>query len=296
MKPKPAATTPTKPVTTPSPKTRIIFPLVGGPVQYHNDFGEPRPIGHEEGDDIMTPRHTPVVAAEAGTVKFWTDSGAGCMLYLSGKGGTEYEYLHMNNDVSKNPNVDDNKGKCKAGGSYAPGLKDGQKVAAGQLIGFSGDSGNADGIPHLEFQLHPHGGNPVSPYKWLIRGYHLLFPKLPGKTFTISANATVVSTTLADDAASATLKIMVKNLHAWPGGYPIRSVNRNITLTVEDTDSIQLLRPGPSPAAVTVSLERLMAAKKGTALTVTTSPAAANLDAELGRGLFDAATVVLKPS
>jgi hypothetical protein len=123
-----------------------------------------------------------------------------------------------------------------------------------------------------------------------------MFVKLPGKTFTLSANATVVSTTLADDASSATLKITVKNLRAWPGGYRIGSVNRNITLTVADTDSIQLLRPGPSPAAVTVSLERLLAAKAGTPVTVTTAPAPAKLDAQLGHGLFDAATVVLKPS
>ena len=49
------------------------------------------------------------------------------------------------------------------------------------------------------------------------------------------------------------------------------------------------------PAATTVSLARLTAAKKGQALTVTTAPAATKLDALLGRGLFDAATVVLKP-
>src|SRR4051812_12087229 len=62
-----AASQATKPTATPSPTTRLIFPLVG-PAQYHNDFGEPRPIGHEEGNDILTPRHTPVVAPEAAKV------------------------------------------------------------------------------------------------------------------------------------------------------------------------------------------------------------------------------------
>lgn len=292
MKPKPSTAAP---VAKPSPKTRLVFPLVG-PTQYHNDFGEPRPIGHEEGNDIMTPRHTPVVAPEEATVKFWTDSGAGCMLYLYGKSGTTYLYLHMNNDVSSNPNVNDNKGTCRAGGSYAPGLKTGQKVAAGQLVGFSGDSGNADGGPHLEFQMRPHDGNPISPYKTLNRAYRLMFVKLPGKTFTLSASATVVSSELASDASSVTLTVDVKNLRAWPGGYRIANVNRTISVMVADTDSVQLLRPGPAPAAVDVSLERLMAAKKGTAVTVTTAPAPAKLDAQLGRGLFDAATVVLRPS
>jgi hypothetical protein len=293
-RPKPAAVS-TTPTAKPSPKTRLVFPLVG-PAQYHNDFGEPRPIGNEEGNDIMTPRHTPVVAPEDAKIKFWTDSGAGCMLYLYGKSGTTYLYLHLNNDVSKNPNTNDNRGKCKAGGSYAPGLKDGQKVAAGQLIAFSGDSGNADGIPHLEFQMRPHDGKPISPYKTLNRALRLMFVKLPGKTFTLSASATVISTTLADDGTTATLKVDVKNVRAWPGGYRISNVNRTISLTVQDTDTIQLIRPGPSPAAVTVSLQRLTAAKKGQAVTVTTAPAAAKLDAQLGRGLFDAATVVLKPS
>jgi hypothetical protein len=282
-------------VVKPSPSTRLIFPLVG-PAQYHNDFGEPRPIGHEEGNDILTPRHTPVVAPEAAKVKFWTDSGAGCMLYLYGASGTTYLYLHLNNDVSKNPNTNDNKGKCKAGGSYAPGLKDGQKVAAGQLIAFSGDSGNADGIPHLEFQTRPHDGNPVSPYKALNRALRLMFVTAPGRTFTLSASATVVSTTLADDDASATLKVDVKRVRAWPGGYRFARVNRNVTFTVQDTDSIQVLHAGPTPAATTVSLQRLLSAKKGTSLTLTTAPASKKLDAQLGRGLFDAATVVINPS
>jgi hypothetical protein len=288
-------TSPARPVTKPSPSTRLIFPLVG-PAQYHNDFGEPRPIGHEEGNDILTPRHTPVVAPEAAKIKFWTDSGAGCMLYLYGASGTTYLYLHLNNDVSKNPNTNDNKGKCKAGGSYAPGLKDGQKVAAGQLIAFSGDSGNADGIPHLEFQMRPHDGNPISPYKTLNRALRLMFVIAPGKTFTLSASATVVSTTLTDDASSATLKADVKSVRAWPGGYRIAHVNRNVSFTVEDTDSIQLIHRGPSPAATTVSLQRLLSAKKGTSVTLTTAPAATKLDAQLGRGLFDAATVVINPS
>ncbi len=290
-----ASPSPASQVAKPSPSTRLIFPLVG-PAQYHNDFGEPRPIGHEEGNDILTPRHTPVVAPEAAKIKFWTDSGAGCMLYLYGASGTTYLYLHLNNDVSKNPNTNDNKGKCKAGGSYAPGLKDGQKVAAGQLIAFSGDSGNADGIPHLEFQMRPHDGKPISPYRTLNRALRLMFVTAPGKTFTLSASATVVSTTLADDASSATLKVAVKSVRAWPGGYRIAKVNRNVSFTVQDTDAIQLIRPGPTPAAATVSLERLLSAKKGTPVTLTTAPAAKKLDAQLGRGLFDAATVVINPS
>ena len=272
---------------------RFVFPVVGR-VQYTNDWGAPRPQGRHEGNDIMAPRRALAVATEAGKVKFWTHSAtAGCMLYLYGKSGTTYLYIHLNNDLT---NGNDNRGKCVAGTSYAPGLKDGAKVQAGQLLGFVGDSGDANGIAtHLHFEVHPNDGNAVNPYKYLNRAYRPLFAVKAGGKFTLSANATVVSTELDPEATSATLKVAVKSLRVWPGGFRIPNVNRSISLTVADTDSIQLLHTGPTPAATTVSLARLTAAKKGQSLTVTTAPAAPKLEALLGRGLFDAATVVLKP-
>jgi hypothetical protein len=282
----------TKP--TPVSASRFVFPVVGR-VQYTNDYGAPRPQGRHEGNDIMAPRRALAVAAEAGKIKFWTHSAtAGCMLYLYGKSGTTYLYIHLNNDLT---NGNDNRGKCVAGTSYAPGLKDGAKVQAGQLLGFVGDSGDANGVAtHLHFEVHPHDGGPTNPYPYLNRAYRPLFAVLPTGKFTLSASATVVSTALDEDATSATLKVDVKSLRVWPGGFRIPNVNRSVSLTVEDTDSIQLLRSGPAPAATTVSLARLTAAKKGQAVTVTTAPATTNLAALLGRGLFDAATVVLKPA
>ena len=109
----------------PSP---FVFPVVG-PYRYTNDFGDPRPQGTHEGNDVLAPKNSIVVAAEDGKIKFWTTSArAGCMLYLYGASGTTYLYIHLNNDVTM---ANDNRGKCVAGGSYWPGLKDGAQVVAG---------------------------------------------------------------------------------------------------------------------------------------------------------------------
>jgi hypothetical protein len=286
-------TPPPKPTSTPAnTKNRIVFPLVG-PAQYHNDFGEARPIGHEEGNDIMTLRHTPVVAPEPAKVKFYTDSGAGCMMYLYGKSKTTYVLLHLNNDLTKR---NDNRGKCVAGVSYAPGLKSGQKVAAGQLIAFSGDSGNADGTPHLEFQMRPHGGAPVSPYRTLNRALRLMFAVLPGKTFTLSLSGKLVSaSTSASDLYGATLKLKVTSLRVRPGNLSFPQLSRPLTLNVSADTAVQQIGSGPSPAAVAVSLETLLAAKKGRPLVVKTVPTKPTLQAQLGRVVLDASSVVLKP-
>jgi len=152
---------------------RIIFPVVG-PVTYQDDFGDPRGQGGHQGNDIMAARKAPAVAVEGGKVSFWTTSSrAGCMLYLYGRSGTTYLYIHLNNDLTMK---NDNRAGCKTGFAYAPGLKSGERVRAGQLIGYVGDSGDADGIhPHLHFELHPNGGGAVSPYSWLRRGRKLIF-------------------------------------------------------------------------------------------------------------------------
>src|SRR5262249_26811785 len=150
-----------KPVSTP----QIIFPVVG-PVSYIDDFGDPRSGHPHEGNDLMAPKRSPAVAAEDGTIKFWTTSpAAGCMLYLYRGSGMTYLYIHLNNDLTKK---NDNRGKCVAGVSYWTGIKDGQKVKAGQPIGYVGDSGDANGIAsHLHFEVHPHDGAATDPYPYL---------------------------------------------------------------------------------------------------------------------------------
>src|SRR5213078_2401221 len=167
---------------------------VVGQVQYVDDFGAPRAGGPHQGNDLMSAKRSPAVAAEAGRVKYWTTSrSAGCMLYLYGVSGTTYMYIHLNNDLTMR---NDNRGKCVLGVSYARGLKDGAKVQAGQLVGYVGDSGDANGIAsHLHFEVHPGNGAAVSPYPYLQSAQKLLFFAKLGTPFSLALTGTVVSTT-----------------------------------------------------------------------------------------------------
>jgi hypothetical protein len=156
---------------------RLIFPVLGR-ARYTNSYGDSRYSGRHEGIDIMAPRKALAVAAEPGRVKFHvTSRAAGCMLYLHGQSGTTYMYIHLNNDLGM---TNDNRGRCAPGIAFAPGLKSGMRVAAGEPVGFVGDSGDADGIePHLHFEVHPNDGASVSPFIFLNRAYRLLFAAPP---------------------------------------------------------------------------------------------------------------------
>ena len=257
----------------------LIFP-VAGPASYIDDFGQPRAGGVHQGNDMMATKKTPVVAAEGGKVKFWTTSAsAGCMLYLYGDSGTTYLYIHLNNDLTMR---NDNKGKCVPGVAYAKGLKDGAKVTAGQMIGYVGDSGDANGIAsHLHFEVHPGGGAAVSPYPYLQKAQHLLFWAKTGTPFTLALTGTVVS------ATDTELTLQLKTLQAFPMTPRLMKLTQTITLTVPATAIVQQ-KPPVTPGA------RLLAAYEGEAVVVWTQPALATTKAMLGLdGVLTAALVQL---
>jgi hypothetical protein len=252
----------------------LIFP-VAGPTTYIDDFGQPRPGGPHQGNDLLAAKKTPVVAVEAGKIEYWTTSAsAGCMLYLYGASGTMYEYIHLNNDVTMR---NDNRGKCGPGMSYAPGLKDGAKVSAGQMIGYVGDSGDANGIqPHLHFEVHPGGGAAVSPYPYLQAAQHLLFFAKAGTPFTLALSGTVVS------ATDTSLTVTVSALQAFPMNLKLKGLTQQLTLAV------------PSTALVLPAAARLLSAYNGETVTVWTQPAVATTKAMLGAdGALSAALVQL---
>jgi len=257
----------------------LIFP-VAGPTTYIDDFGQPRPGGPHQGNDLMAAKKTPVVAVEPGKVKFWTTSAsAGCMLYLYGASGTTYMYIHLNNDLTMR---NDNRGKCVPGGSYARGLKDGAKVQAGQMIGYVGDSGDANGLAsHLHFEVHPGGASAVSPFPYLQSAQHLLFYAKAGTPFSLALTGTVVSTT------DTTLTLAVSELQAFPLNLMLKKLTQQLTLTVPSTATVQQ-KSSQAPSL------RLLAAYQGEPVVAWTQPALATTKAMLGvDGALTAALVQL---
>jgi hypothetical protein len=201
----------------------IVFPLIGN-YAYGMNYGDSRVNGSHAGIDIeRVPWRTPVVAAEAGKIKWWTTSArAGCMLYLYGKSGTTYLYIHLNNDLTEKS---EDRGGCKHGVSFA--VADGAKVTAGEQIAYVGDSGDAEGNHHLHFEVHPGDGASVNPYPYLNAAERLLFPARLGTTFSLGLRGTPVA------AGAGSLEMLVTSVRWWPGGKWTSTVGeRRVTLSV----------------------------------------------------------------
>jgi hypothetical protein len=254
---------------------RLIFPVVGT-TSYSDDFGAPRAGGPHQGIDILAARHAPAVAVEAGKVEFWTTSAnAGCMLYLHGASGTTYLYIHLNNDLTAH---NDNRGSCVAGTAYAEGLKDGARVAAGQLVGYVGDSGDANGIhPHLHFEVHPNDGVAVDGYPYLRKAQPLIFYAKAGTKVALSITGTISSS----DGYDLGLKTSSVQSNATT---PV-AVSRPILLSLAQNAQVSFDLPG-----VTVGLEALLA---GMRATVYTLPVRATLAAQRGDANTLTATRIL---
>jgi murein DD-endopeptidase MepM/ murein hydrolase activator NlpD len=129
--------------------TGFVFP-VGGPHDFIDSWGFPRAEGRShQGADIFAERGTPLLAVEDGVLaRVGNDRLGGIKLWLVGESGTHYYYAHLD--------------------GYALGVADGVVVDAGDVVGYVGDTGDAQGTPtHLHFQLHPEGGEPVNPFPLL---------------------------------------------------------------------------------------------------------------------------------
>ena len=162
----PAAATAKRPAPNGPAERDIVFP-VGVEVSFTDTFGAPRAGGRtHQGEDLMAPKMTPLVAAADGTITWlkWTNDGlGGNYLILTDAQGWSYYYIHMNNDT---PGTDDGAGHYDQ--AFADGIRKGQKVKAGEVIGWVGDSGDAETTgSHLHFELHDPSGAALDPFNSL---------------------------------------------------------------------------------------------------------------------------------
>lgn len=114
---------------------------VAGPTSFVDSFGDPRPGGRShEGIDLIAAYGTPVVAVAPGVA-----SPAGSI------GGLGVTVQHGNGDWT----------------FYAHLSRYGSlgSVSAGTVIGYVGPG---NGVNHLHFEYHPHGGAAVNPYAALV--------------------------------------------------------------------------------------------------------------------------------
>jgi peptidoglycan LD-endopeptidase LytH len=140
----------------------LLVPVQGiGREQLHNTFEDSRSEGRvHEAIDIMAPRNTPVLAVEDGRIaKLFSSNLGGLTIYQFDPTETySYYYAHLER--------------------YAPGLKEGDRVSRGQVIGYVGTSGNAGpDNPHLHFAIFQLNekkswweGTPVNPFAILQGG------------------------------------------------------------------------------------------------------------------------------
>jgi murein DD-endopeptidase MepM/ murein hydrolase activator NlpD len=137
-------------------KGGYVFP-VHGPASFVDTFGAGRAVvGWHHGEDIFAPRGAPILAVARGTLFSvgWNDIG-GLRLWLRDDRGNEFYYAHLS--------------------AYSPLAIDGARVVAGDVIGFVGNSGDAETTPpHLHFEIHPVGllglgyDGVINPYEYLL--------------------------------------------------------------------------------------------------------------------------------
>jgi murein DD-endopeptidase MepM/ murein hydrolase activator NlpD len=141
------------------PQTRLRVPIDGLNIEtLKGAFSETRDGSRpHEAADMLAPRNTPIHAVENGTIaKLFTSKAGGLTIYqFDPSGRLCYYYAHLER--------------------YAEGLKDGQAVSQGDVIGYVGTTGNAPAnTPHLHFAVfelnadkHWWEGKPLDPYQLL---------------------------------------------------------------------------------------------------------------------------------
>jgi murein DD-endopeptidase MepM/ murein hydrolase activator NlpD len=143
----------------------LSFPVLLG-ADFTDTFGACRGRRCErshKGNDLFAPKLRPLVAARSGTVTWLRDDASGTAgngVAVTDADGWRYLYLHLNDDT---PGTDD--GANPTTWRFGPGIELGAEVEQGQLIGYLGDSGNAETTPpHVHFEVRTPQGVEVDPF------------------------------------------------------------------------------------------------------------------------------------
>ncbi len=153
----------------------IVFPVIGK-ATYSNDYNAPRDGGARihHAIDIIAKKRQPLVSAVNGTIVDvqYPEPDWGYSVTIQDDDGYKFRYIHMNDD---NPGTNDGNG----GGmnAYAADVKEGNRVVRGQLIGRVGDSGHANGIAHLHFEMFKPNDDVTNPYESLNQATRISSPK-----------------------------------------------------------------------------------------------------------------------
>lgn len=163
VEPRPDASPTVAAVVNDAPAPVLLVPVAGvDAAKLRSNWGEVRggTRGHQ-GLDIMAPAGTPVVAAADGAIEklYFSNGGGGITLYQRAADGRwMLYYAHLR--------------------GYAPGIAEGRRVRAGEMLAYVGDTGNAGaGNFHLHFGVAMMApgerwwqGTPVDPYPLLAGG------------------------------------------------------------------------------------------------------------------------------
>jgi len=150
------------------PPFELRFPQEADKTTFHNDWGDRRRGHRHRGNDLMAAaKMTEVYAVADGVVTRINErSRPGRYISIEHADGWESLYIHLNDD-----NIDSDDGEADWSLTLAPGIEEGAEVIAGQVIGWAGDSGNAEGsTPHTHFELSQ-DGQEVNPYQALEMAY-----------------------------------------------------------------------------------------------------------------------------
>ena len=125
----------------------LTFPVAGRTsAAVQSFFLDPRDNNRRDhhGIDIFAPRHTPVLAAADGFVSHVGTSnlGGNIVWVWDPRRGQSHYYAHLERQA----------------------VKPGERVAAGDVVGYVGNTGNARSTPpHLHFGIYRRGEGPIDP-------------------------------------------------------------------------------------------------------------------------------------